>query len=203
MEKLSEKLRATLEEFVAQRDHANTFEAPKVYWLKSGAVQAVERCMKLAEAHEAEWEKRVAELTVELCTVRGARDDAYAALENRNARVDELRNRLRATAEALRDISPGPHPGPMNADEYVPLITKRIRDLQSQLAWTPVSDGLPTEPGTYEFLSYALNIHVYTLEPVEARYRWVLAGLDECYESGELELNYQNFRPITLPEPTP
>ena len=60
--------------------------------------------------------------------------------------------RLREVASQLRSLSPGPHTGPMDAEDYVPLIARLIESLQSQLAWTPVSAGLPTKPGVYEFL---------------------------------------------------
>lgn len=101
--------------------------------------------------------------------------DAIAApgdIEATNAelrqRVAELEARLRFTAESLRSLSPGPHPGPMNAEEYILPIAKRvaeleenaildlqliedqrkeIADLEAQLAWTPVSAGLPTADG--------------------------------------------------------
>jgi len=36
-------------------------------------------------------------------------------------------------------------------EREIAALKDRVRSLQSQLAWTPVSAGLPTEPGVYEF----------------------------------------------------
>jgi hypothetical protein len=36
--------------------------------------------------------------------------------------MENLRKRLRNLAVALRDLSPGPHSKPMDAEEYIPLI---------------------------------------------------------------------------------
>ncbi len=43
---------------------------------------------------------------------------------------DAARARLRLLAEGLRELSPGPHGGPMNAEEYVELIGGRIAELE-------------------------------------------------------------------------
>lgn len=58
----------------------------------------------------------------------------------------------------MRDATPGDITAHMTRvmDSYV----QRIADLQSQLAWTPVSAGLPTEPGHYEFVSNGVVLHV-------------------------------------------
>lgn len=49
------------------------------------------------------------------------------------AEVAGLRVRLRNIAEDLRDLSPGPHPGPMNTEDYLPLIRGRMAALDGTL----------------------------------------------------------------------
>jgi|SRR6187549_2139429 len=198
MEKLSEKL-----------------EDVRLFAGDSEQVQAAIRmCIQLVEAHETEWEKRVA----------------------------ELEQRLRTVAEALRELSPGPHPGPMNAEDYVPLVGNRLtalqdwqdsfmefsklatpriaeleaqnialtcdmnafrlrsESLQAQLAWTPVSDGLPTEPGegeTYEFTCHG-HVSVLTLSGEI----WEDSDGDYLDTEDDVVETYTHFRRIALPEPT-
>jgi hypothetical protein len=82
-----------------------------------------------------------------------------------------------------------------------------LRDLQSQLAWTPVEKGLPTESGVYEFL---LNANCVTVDSVDI---WRLdTELQSCtewywkdhdwFESPLKVGGYRWFRRITLPEAT-
>jgi hypothetical protein len=84
---------------------------------------------------------------------------------------------------------------------------KVIDDLQSQLAWTPVEKGLPTEPGVYEFL---LNANCVTVDSVDI---WRLdTELQSCtewywkdhdwFESPLKVGGYRWFRRIELPEAT-
>lgn len=153
-------------------------------------------------------------------------------LESENAR---LAARLRVIAEALRELSPGPHPGPMNAEDYVPLIAARVAELerivtdlnpeanllalydmgveaelqtealnrelkeqveslQAQLAWTPVSAGLPTEPGVYVFSNPGDEFIVAGLSGAGS---WALRG--ERLELWELHY-WQCYRRIELPK---
>jgi hypothetical protein len=84
-------------------------------------------------------------------------------------------------------------------EQEIAALKDRVRSLQSQLAWTPVSDGLPTEPGTYEFLSHALHIHVFTLEADITTYPWVMIGVDERWDATEIEVGYTDYRRIELP----
>ena len=154
--------------------------------------------------------------------------DLQSQLAAKNKRVAELEARLCFTADSLRSLSPGPHPGPMDAEDYVPLIARQIdalqsqleakdkrvaeleaeltrlqdskcalcgeelhaaldlvADLQSQLAWTPVSAGLPTEPGLYEFTDGTCTA-CYELEDG----RWF----------GNSRGQYTMFRRIELPK---
>ena len=78
--------------------------------------------------------------------------------------------------------------------------------LQSQLAWTPVSAGLPTEPGLYEFLKRKSNglievFDMFELSPGHEFGDWgdVLSG--EHFSSTEMpELEHTHYRRIELPE---
>lgn len=61
--------------------------------------------------------------------------------------VEELTKRVAELEEQLSNLG----------DDYGALLQEsnafevERNTLQSQLAWTPVADGLPTEPGVYEF----------------------------------------------------
>lgn len=76
-------------------------------------------------------------------------------------------------------------------------ILQRSRDIQSQLAWTPVSDGLPTEPGWYVFhgkeegtdLVYGADTGPHSL--------W--CGSTETYDNKDVS-TFDVYRRITLPE---
>lgn len=81
----------------------------------------------------------------------------------------------------------------------------RIADLQSQLAWTSVENGLPTEPGVYAFLR---NTDCVTVDSVDI---WRLdTELQSCtewywkdhdwFESPLKVGGYRWFRRIELPE---
>jgi len=96
--KLSEELRKLRD--VADENYSSRHGAS----YDEGRMDAFNESLDLAEAYEAETEKRIA----------------------------ELEQRLRTVAEALLELSPGPHPGPMNAEEYVPLIGERIAELELQ-----------------------------------------------------------------------
>lgn len=66
-------------------------------------------------------------------------------------------------------------------------LREQVADLQSQLAWTPVSAGLPTEPGMYEFYDATgrYMIGIYELTP---GVRWYTAKV------------YTHYRRIEIPE---
>lgn len=83
--------------------------------------------------------------------------------------------------------------------EHVQLITTlgtQLEAAEEREAWVPVVKGLPTKPGTYEFLAHELNIHAYDLE---AAGYFVLAGLGERFVAYELLERYSHYRPVTLP----
>ena len=140
---------------------------------------AAERITHL-ESTNTELTKRVAELE--------------SILDSRVAAGKRIAERVRALAEALRELSPGPHPEPMDAEDYVPLIARQIADLQDQLAWTPVSKGLPTEPGVYVFANPGGESVVVGLDDAGS---WVLRG--ERLELWEIRY-WQCFRRIELPK---
>jgi len=71
--------------------------------------------------------------------------------------------------------------------------------LQSQLAWTPVSDGLPTEPGAYEFL-HGTYIEMYKLSELAMAFKWISRS-GACFDSGGMfDLGHTHYRRIELPE---
>ena len=106
--------------------------------------------------------------------------------------------RLREVASQLRSLSPGPHTGPMDAEDYVPLIARLIESLQSQLAWTPVSAGLPTEPGHYLFEHPDPGLTLYELVESEL-YPWRnIAGARRRRD--EMARMYERYRRIELPK---
>lgn len=109
--------------------------------------QAAEQTAQLVEEHEAEAandrqirQRKMDELGNDI--LRLTHDNAaltkrVAELESilgsRVAAGKRLAERLRAIAEALRELSPGPHPGPMDAEDYVPLVAKHVAELEAQL----------------------------------------------------------------------
>ena len=58
----------------------------------------------------------------EVLVLRDRTAKAETAAASAEAERDALHSRLRSLASELRDISSGPHPGPMNAEDYLPLI---------------------------------------------------------------------------------
>ncbi|MBK9496847.1 MAG: hypothetical protein IPO08_20540 [Xanthomonadales bacterium] len=70
------------------------------------------------------------------------------------------------------------------------------KDLQSQLAWTPVAQGLPTADGAYEFVDMVSDGRCKLFDLyVRRNGAWGRGGPDEHWD-------YTHFRPITLPEAT-
>lgn len=61
-----------------------------------------------------------------LAACRKGNDEGTALLTAMTTERDEARERLRTLAVALRDLSPGPHPGPMDAEEYLPLVREEL-----------------------------------------------------------------------------
>jgi hypothetical protein len=190
MEKLSEILMDKAKKNWADADECS-FGSP-VWHHATDRAHAFREAAQLAETYEAEVEKRIA----------------------------ELEQRLRTLAEALRELSPGPHHGPMHAEDYVPLVgnrltalqdwqdsflefsklaTPRIAELERQLAWTPVSAGLPTEPGVYEFITLTRKCALFDLD---AGGQWWSHGRGEGTAPENLldETYWQSFRRIELPE---
>ena len=74
----------------------------------------------------AEYQKRVAEL-------ESASESIATKIAERDENNSTLRGRLREVAYQLRALSPGPHTGPMDAEDYVPLIAKRVAELEKEL----------------------------------------------------------------------
>jgi hypothetical protein len=106
-------------------------------------------------------------------------ESTNAELKKRVAELESDVNRLRAF-ETLASIH-----------------RATIADLESQLAWTPVSDGLPTEPGWYVFhgaerepeLLYGADTGRYSF--------WV--GGSKTYDMEEMS-HFSYYRRIELPK---
>lgn len=86
----------------------------------------------------------------------------------------------------------------------VDALVSESADLQSQLAWTPVAQGLPTEHADYEF-TYCDSEQVSRLDLVgltHEGFALVLSG--DTFAPDELldNVDYTHFRRITLPEAT-
>lgn len=198
MEKLSERLRERCDRATKE---ANDDTEPDSYF-PAGEAQAYSDAATLAEAYEAEVEKRIAELTLERDALRDsiqqpATCDMRKPYEELNAdyivmcerarqavrraevaerRIAELETEARKTNAALEDAA------------------IRIIELQSQLAWTPVSAGLPTEPGVYEFLW--LHKH-----PTIGCWRLIVDGwVTRDGKPPTYAIPYTHYRRIELPE---
>lgn len=180
MQKLSERLMD-----MARMNLASDFRAV--------AVAAFESAAELAEAYEAEvekraavveakTEKRIAELEQETarlrecmriagleCFMREGPPEAVAKhmgqiIESYTKRVAELEHErmMLQGSIAMRDEV---------SDRHCKIreeLANRVMELKSKLAWTPVSAGLPTEPGWYVFF----NTHTVMLYQRKASERW-------------------------------
>lgn len=82
-------------------------------------------------------------------------------------------------------------------------LTKRVAELESQLAWTPVSDGLPTEPGVYAFGDPDSDdksaIVFWSLSHIGGTHRW---WFGECGYVSPTDRHHDvtHFRRIELPK---
>jgi hypothetical protein len=129
--------------------------------------------------------KRVAELEFELRarTMAELRKDISVLKEHDASHVAKLEAETRVLRAIVADIS---------SEHDVGKLLEHIADLQSQLAWTPVAQWLPTEPGegeTYEFTDGS-RVNILTLN-------------GEIWEDEEdVADDYKWFRRITLPEAT-
>lgn len=77
-------------------------------------------------------------------------------------------------------------------------LSKEVKALQSQLAWTPVEDGLPTEPGMYVFVNVEADYFtLFELDPIGC---WVRHEHQERVQLTAITDNWRAYRRITLPE---
>jgi hypothetical protein len=164
MEKLSEKFRC-LDEY---------FEHPKD--------KIVNKCIKLAEAYEAEWEKRVAELEEAVTWRTSMMDQWQAQSEAQQKRITELERDFDMLTDSLQ------------------LAEAECDRLESQLAWTPVSDGLPTEPEFYLFLNSCREPSLFVCRGNGKFYEVDQEGSQLNAWTAEQMHYYTHFRRITLPE---
>ncbi len=95
-------------------------------------------------------------------------------LQQQNAQFGEQLQRVRDALEM--------------ANRATQLSIEETRRLQSQLAWTPVSDGLPTEPGYYLFVGGVDEPLIFELSE--------LGRVDDM----PLDWTHTQFRRIELPE---
>jgi hypothetical protein len=202
-------------------------------------VETYEEACELAEAYEAEQEKRIAELEAETnrlrecmriagleCFMRKGSPESVAQHMHEVAtswtkRIAELQSQLANAAKyanaigqiesALGIFGTGPLSQTLiKMREVVRRCTEleaqnvaltcdmnafrlRCETLQYQLTWTPVSAGLPTEPGWYEFFCCG-QVCVLTLDGV-----WEDSDGDEL-DIEEIRVDYESFRRIELPE---
>lgn len=89
--------------------------------------------------------------------------------------------------------------------EWQETAAKLIESLQSQLAWTPVAQGLPTEPGCYEFLRDTDTVEIDALDiwrldtELQSCTEWYWKDHD-WFPSPLSARAYNWFRRIELPE---
>jgi uncharacterized protein YceH (UPF0502 family) len=135
------------------------------YQYPAGApsAEAHEAALGAFVAHDAACEynpltKRVAELEA-MKEKRGAElwSDARCVLEKRVAELEAQVLMLDKHVEHWAERA-------TVADLKLTQSERRATDLQSQLAWTPVAQGLPTEPGHYLFASHGAAVHAALVE---------------------------------------
>ncbi len=119
-----------------------------------GKKTAFEEAALLAEDYEAEQEELIQKLRDKIAEC----EDANTTLVIRGSKLldesDALKKHVAELETTVRDKQRRVVELEAQSDRTDAEICKldaRIADLQSQLAWTPVSAGLPTEPGWYEF----------------------------------------------------
>lgn len=125
--------------------------------------------------------------------------DLQSQLETRDKRVAELEEELRRRAELYTSNE-------TVLRQMCEDLQWHIRNLQSQLAWTPVSAGLPTEEGPYEFTHVSDDsaiIHDFELwlyNPHEDEFESV-TSTDVYVRDEFLDNNYYtHYRRIELPK---
>lgn len=140
-------------------------------------------------------------------------------LESTNEDTARRVAELEAEAERLRNVARDAFREREVAESTAQDRLKRITDLQSKLAWTPIAQGLPTEPGRYQFIDDINFEHPdhgefphYWRKPKESpsdEYHWFLHGgrwfnspLDWCRGYTYWRKVEVPTRPITLPEAT-
>jgi hypothetical protein len=188
MEKLSKKLMQMKRE--NWTDAARSAMGSDVWHKAATRAIAFGVAAQLAEAYEAEVGKRIAEL--EAMKEMPGRELWSAAEEHHAARL-ELEKRV-SELERWNGIW----------QLAVEFAESNMKHLQSQLAWTPVSDGLPTEPGWYEVASESRKaVDVFQVRGGgDVGLWWWLR--DVQYESPlERYPSATHFRRIALQEQTP
>lgn len=81
-------------------------------------------------------------------------------------------------AQALRDLSHGPHNGPMDAAEYIPLIAKRITELEQTIK----SNNLMSEGDALFYDKQIQTLQTELKQESLARERWRKAHEEDCEE---------------------
>lgn len=177
--KLSERIRSRKREYLADADDLgwDGFERARLSQVADGLEEAaaiVEQHELQLESTNAELTKRVAESEARLV---GLTPKYIAWLQAKSSEVPGLT----ATLDEARGHN---------------------ADLQAKLAWTPVSAGLPTEPGLYEFLYRdchdGSSIHLYELD---AEVGFCVGNTGHpIWFSLDSRYNYTHYRRIELPK---
>jgi uncharacterized coiled-coil protein SlyX len=122
-------------------------------------------------------EKRVAELEERIVWRTSMMEQWQAQSEAQQKRITELERDFDMLTDSLQ------------------LAEAECDRLESQLAWTPVSDGLPTDDGVYEFVDMVPGGRVRLFDLyVRRENTWKVTPSEHW--------DYTHFRRITLPEPT-
>ena len=183
--------------------HEQLIEIVEHGHIESVLTEAAERITQL-DSDNAALTKRVAELE-EIAAGRAQLIDdqretiesLQSQLEAKDKRVAELEHEammLRGSIAARDEIS----------ERHLRVreeLAQRVLDLKSQLAWTPVSAGLPTEPGLYQFIEpdrtttiweFGTELWVEYTQPEDP---WSLRQM-----KGHVDTFFTHYRRIELPK---
>lgn len=184
-----------------------------------GKKAAFEEAAQLAEAYEAKVEKRERSVMCLHCSEvvaysgEVAREQIFYAMRAHDLicassplvkRIAELERQNAELTSCVTDLTDSTNLLITTSG----LLRERLADLESQLAWAPVRDGLPTEPGVYEFAAIGSDgcvdsLDAYLFEPGNFR-PWT--DMCHCVSLTEDELgecDYTHYRRIELPEAAP
>ena len=140
-------------------------------YFERGHERTVEKCIRLADAYEGQFA------------------DEKKALTNRVAELETTQTSHLQEMERLAFLV-------VDAEQVAQIAKANLAALQSQLAWTPVEKGLPTEPGWYVFHGEDEGTELLFGADQGESSLWV--GDSTTYEWPKR--GYTHFRRIELPE---